>query len=145
MTIAGWEGEHSCMTTSMTDGRPASLIAAFDTLRFTDSEQGLVVDSPVATQPRPPELVGEVEDIAIVSVRPAINSELERVPRRQGHATAHGEVFRLRADSRALLMLGRGSVVRVQPRPDADEAAVSELVEDLDVEWRPRQSRRVTR
>lgn len=142
MTVAGWEGEHGCMTTSVANGRPDSMIAAFDTLRFSDTELGIVIDSPVMTRPRPPELVSEMDGVGVLSVRPAIATELERIPRQEGQRTRGGEVFRLRADSRALLMIGQGSVVRVQPRPNVDEGALAEAVEELEIEWRPRGSGR---
>lgn len=145
IAVAAWEGEHGCLTTSLASDRRRALVEAFDTLQFTDHDRGLSIDSPVVTRPRPPELFQEIVGVGVLGVRPAVSSELERVPRAEGRRTRHGEVFRLRAESRALLLLGRGAVVRLQPHDDAGEEEIAETVEGLRVEWAPRSARRSAR
>jgi hypothetical protein len=145
VTVAAWEGRHGCMTTSLPEGSQRELVEVFDSLQFSDNDRGLVIDSPIVTRPRPPELMQDIEGLGIVTVRPAIATELERVPRTAGRRTRNGEVFRLRAESRALLFLGRGSVTRIQPAPDIEDDRVAEAVDGLNVEWSPRTTRRVPR
>ncbi len=145
MTVAAWEGRHGCMTTSVSGGKHSTLIEAFDTLQFSDTERGIAIDSPIVAQPRPPELIQEIPGLGILAVRPAVSSELERVPRNEGRRTRHGEVFRIREESRALLFLGRDAVARIQPKGDADEERLAEAVESLSVEWTPRPGRRPPR
>lgn len=145
IAVGAWEGPHGCLTTSLASDRRRSLVEAFDTLQFTDHDRGLSIDSPLVTRPRPPELFQELVGIGVLAVRPAVSSELERVPRNEGRRTRHGELFRLGAESRALLLLGRGSVVRIQPHDGADDEELAETVEGLRVEWAPRVARRSAR
>jgi len=145
LTVGAWEGRNGCLTTSLSGGKRSRLVEVFDTLQFTDSERGVYVDSPVQTRPRPPEVIQEVPELGVLAIRPAVASELERVPRAEGRSTRHGEVFRVRSDSNALLFLGRASVVRIQPHTaDADDR-LAEVVEGLRVEWAPRTRRRPPR
>lgn len=145
IAVAAWEGQHGCLTTSMPAERRRTLIEALDTLQFSEEERGVAIQSPVATRPRPPELIQEIDGLGVLAVRPAVSIELERVPREAGHRTRHGEVFRVRADSRALLLLGRGSVARLQPRAEAADEELAEAVEGLRIEWTPRPARRAPR
>jgi len=145
VTVGAWEGRHSCMTTSVPEGRKQELVEMFDSLEFRDDDRGLVIDSPIVTRLRAPELIHEVQGLGVVTVRPAIATEMERIPRSAGRRTRHGEVFRVRAESRALLFLGRRAVVRIQPTSDVDDDDVAEAVDGLDVEWLPRPTRRLTR
>lgn len=145
LTIGAWEGRGGCLTTSIVGGDVEKLVEIFDSLAFRDSRRGVVVDSPVLPQPRPPEVLQEVEGLGVLSIRPAVASELERVPRAEGQRTKHGEVFRVRSGSNALLFLGKAAVARVQPPPDAELDRVSEVVDGLRVSWRPRGDRRPER
>lgn len=95
--------------------------------------------------PRPPELLQEVRELGVLAIRPAVAVELERIPRAAGHRTRHGELFRVSSDSRALLLLGKSSVVRFQPHADAPLDRLSEVVDGLRVEWTPRARRRPQR
>ena len=142
ITVGAWEGRHGCLVTSLPERRSAELVEIFDSLEFRDEDRGLVIDSPIVARLRPPEVVNDVPGLGIVSVRPAIATELEGVPRESGARTRHGEVFRVRAESRALLFLGRGSIVRIEPGPDVDDERVADTVDGLDVDWQPRQARR---
>ena len=145
LTVGAWEAEHGCLTTSLTDERETALIEVFDTLRFHDGERGVVIDSPVMSRPRAPELAQDVAGLGVMTVRPAIATELERVPRDAGRRTRSGEVWRSRAESRALLFVGRTSVVRIQPGDEIADDEVADAVETLEVEWAPRMTRRVDR
>lgn len=145
LTVAAWEGRGGCMTTSLPGRERDRLVEAFDTLQFSDSERGLAIDSPMVLWPRPPELIQEVPDLGIMAVRPAVASELERIPRAEGRRTRGGELFRVRSDSDAMLLLGRSAVVRIQPREGASLERVSEVVEGLRVDWTPRATPRPPR
>lgn len=145
IAVAAWEGEHGCLTTALPADQRRTLVEAFDTLQFREEERGLAIDSPVALRPRPPELIQEIAGIGVLAVRPAVAVELERVPRDEGRRTRHGELFRVRAESRALLLLGRGSVARIQPREETGDEELAEAVEGLRVDWTPRPSRRSPR
>lgn len=145
LTVGAWEGRHGCLTTSLSGGKRDRLVEVFDTLQFTDSERGLAIDSPVVTRPRPPELIKEIRELAVLAIRPAVASELERIPRAEGRPTRHGELFRVRSNGNALLFLGQAAVVRIQPRGEAGLRRLVEIVEDLRVEWIPRPTRRPPR
>jgi hypothetical protein len=144
ITVAAWEGRHGCLTTSLPVGQSGELVEAFNSLQFSDRERGLTIDSPVVARPRPPELIQEVEGLGVVAGRPALSSELERVPRSEGRRTRHGELFRLRADSRAMLRVCRNAIARIQPT-DEDDEKTAEAVDGLAVEWAPRTTRRPPR
>lgn len=138
LTVAAWEGRGGCLTSSLAgDGRDR-LVEAFDTLQFTDSERGVSIDSPMALWPRPPELVQEIPGLGVMAIRPAVASELERIPRAEGRATRGGELFRVSSDGNAMLLLGKAAVVRIQPRADAEIERLSDVVDGLRVEWTPR-------
>jgi hypothetical protein len=143
--IAAWEGRHGCLTTTLPGDRGRELAEVFDSLQFRDQPRGLAIDSPVVTVPRPPQLMQEVAGLGLLAIRPAIGSELEVLPRAEGRRTRHGELFRMRADGRAMLLLGRNATVRIQPREDAADEELAEAIEGLDVEWVPRASRRPPR
>lgn len=145
LTVAAWEGRSGCLTTSLTGAERDRLVEAFDTLQFTDSDRGLAIDSPIVLWPRPPELIQEVPDLGVMAIRPAVASELEHIPRAEGRRTRGGELFRVRSDSHAMLLLGRSAVVRIQPRAAGDLERVSEVVEGLRVEWTPRATPRPPR
>lgn len=145
ITVGAWEGRHGCLTTSLKSDQRRALVEVFDTLQFGDRDRGLSIDSPVVARPRPPELIQEIAGLGVLAVRPAVSTELERIPRSEGRRTRHGELFRIRADSLALLFLGRGAVVRIQPGPDALDEELAETVEGLRVEWAPRSTRRPPR
>lgn len=143
--IAAWEGRHGCLTTTLPDERGRRMAEVFDSLQFSDQPRGLAIDSPVITTPRPPQLMQEIAGLGLLAIRPAISSELEVLPRAEGRRTRHGELFRVRADNRAMLLLGRNATVRIQPHEAADEKELSEAIEGLDVEWAPRARRRPER
>lgn len=145
IAVGAWEGRRGCLTTSLASANRQALVEAFDTLQFSEHSRGLVIDSPIITRPRPPEHFQEIVGVGMLGVRPAVSSELERVPRGEGRRTRHGEVFRLRADSRSMLLLGKHSVVRIQPHDDADDERLADAVEELRVEWTPRATRRPPR
>ncbi len=145
MVVGAWEGRGGCLTTSLPNAKRGRLVEVFDTLQFTESDRGVAIDSPVVPWPRPPELIQEIPDLGVLAVRPLVSSELERIPRAEGRRTRHGEVFRVRSDSNALLVLSETSVVRIHPRADAALDRLSEVVEGLRVEWTPRAMRRPQR
>ena len=143
--IAAWEGRHGCLTTTLPGDRGRELAEVFDSLQFSDRTRGLAIDSPVVTRPRPPQLLQEVAGLGMLAIRPAVGSELEGIPRAEGRRTRHGELFRMRADSRAMVLLGRGALVRIQPQEDAADEELAEAIEGLNVEWAPRTTRRPPR
>lgn len=145
LTVGAWEGRHGCLTTSLSDTRRARLVEAFDTLQFTEGDRGLAIDSPVVLWPRPPELLQEIRDLGVLAIRPAVAVELERIPRAAGRRTRHGELFRVSSDSKALLLLGKSSVTRIQPHAGAALDRLSDVVEGLRIEWTPRATRRPQR
>lgn len=145
IVVAAWEGRHGCLTTSLPAERGGQLVEAFDTLQFSDRERGLVIDSPVVTRPRAPQLIQEIAGLGVLAVRPAVASELDSIPRAEGRRTRHAELFRLRADGRTMVLLGRGAVAHVQPFHDAADEEVAETIEGLAVEWAPRTTRRPPR
>ena len=53
-------------------------------LHFREHARGLAIDSPVTRQPRVPgEVIKEIPELGVLSVRPAISSELERIPKHE--------------------------------------------------------------
>lgn len=145
VTVGAWEGRGGCLTTSLSGSARDRLVEAFDSLQFTDGDRGLAIDSPVLAGPRPPEVIQEIPDFGVLMVRPAVASEMERLPRAAGRATDHGEVFRLRSDTTSLIFLGRACVARIQPGAEAELERVAGVVEGMRVEWVPRATRRPPR
>jgi hypothetical protein len=138
LTVGAWEGETGCLSTSLRGRERDRLVEVFDTLDFSQRRGGLAIDSPIVPQPRPPEIIKEIPDVGILSVRPAIASELERVPKARGFATDFGELFRIRKTSNALLLVTRSAVVTVNPIGRREGHELLAIVRTLRVEWTPR-------
>lgn len=138
LSVGAWEGRSGCLVTSLAGSQRQRLVQVFDTLLFSEQRGGVVIDSPVVARPRAPEVVKEVPGLGILAIRPAIPSELERVPRARGFTADHGELFRVRANGQALLFVGSSTVVSIQPLKDAEARATVDVAKSLRVEWRPR-------
>jgi hypothetical protein len=138
LTVGAWEGETGCLSTSLTGLVRDRLIAVFDSLEFSPRRGGLAIDSPVTPQPRAPEVVKEIPDLGILSVRPAIASELERVPKARGFTTDAGELFRVSKTGDALLLVTPTAVVTVTPLQRSGGRELPAVARNLRVEWVPR-------
>jgi hypothetical protein len=138
LTVGAWEGAAGCLSTSLVGLERDQLVEVFDTLQFSEHRGGLAIDSPVTPRPRTPEVLKEVPGLGLLDIRPGIAAELERVPRARGQVTRHGEVFRPRSTSDALLFVGHSTVVRIKPLPDADPRLMLAIAQELRVEWSPR-------
>lgn len=137
LTVGAWEGRTGCLATSLVGSVRDRLAEVFDTLRFSERRRGLAIDSPVTARPREPEVVKEVPGVGLLSIRPAIGSVLERVPRARGRAVDHGELFRVRASSNALTFVADSAVVDIKPTPDVDTRQMLAAAEGLRVDWSP--------
>jgi hypothetical protein len=115
LTVGAWEGRGGCLTTSLVGSERDRLVEMFDTLQFSERARGIAIDSPVTPRPREPEVIKEIPRLGVLNIRPAIPSALERVPRSKGHVTNHGELFRFRKASNALLFVSPSAVVRIDP------------------------------
>jgi hypothetical protein len=138
LTVGAWEGEGGCLTTSLAGRDTNRLVEVFDTLQFRPRRNGLAIDSRVVPTPRAPELIKEVPGLGLLSIRPALPLELERVPRGAGFRTPNGELFRYRAGSRALLHVGRSAITRITPVDATAEEEIARRAATLRAEWRPR-------
>jgi hypothetical protein len=137
VTVGAWEGRTGCLVTSLVGSVRDLLVEVFDTLRFSERGRGLAIDSPVTATPREPEVVKEVPGLGVLSIRPAIASVLERIPRARGRVVDHGELFRVRASSDVLAFVAPSAVVEVRPLPDADTRQMLAIAAGLRVEWSP--------
>lgn len=138
LTAGAWEGRGGCLTTSLRGNATEQLVEVYDTLNFTDSARGLVIDSPVIANPRSPEVVTEIPDVGLLSVRPATVAELQFIPKSAGAETAHGELFRLKSGSASVAYVSQSAVARIDPGPDARIRAVTSVASSLAVQWTPR-------
>jgi hypothetical protein len=86
-------------------------------------------------------VVKEVPGLGVLSIRPAIASVLERVPRARGRAVDHGELFRVRSSSDVLAFVAPTAVVEVRPLPDDDTQQMLAIASGLRVDWAPAESR----
>jgi hypothetical protein len=136
LSVAGWEGKTGCLTTTLVGSEVRNLVEVFDSLRF-DESRGLAIHSPIVPWPRPPELFKEIPGVGVLAVRPAIATELERVPRARGYVTDHGELFRVRRSSQALLFVSRSVVASLTPTSQ-DARDMLAAARTLRVEWTPR-------
>ena len=141
-TVAAWEGRTGTLVTSMSGSQRIALAEVFDTLQFSESAGGLAIDSPVVAQPRTPQVVKEIPGLGILSIRPAIASELDRVPRSRGFAADQGELFRVRESSDALLFVSDSAVVNITPLPDVERGEMMSTATGLAIEWSPRRQAR---
>lgn len=137
LTVAAWEGERGCLTTSLIGAGSERLVEVFDTLRFGERRGGLAIDSPVTVRPREPEVVTEIPALGVVAIRPAVASVLEKVPRAAGHRTRYGELFRVRAGSDAMTLVTSSAVASIQPVGDGDAADRVGVAETLRIDWTP--------
>jgi hypothetical protein len=140
LTVGAWEGEAGCLSTSLPGRERNRLVEMFDNLQFSPRRGGLAIDSPVMAQPRAPEVIKEIPHVGILSVRPAVASELERVPKARGFVTDSGELFRLRQASDALLLVTRSTVVSINPVQRGEGRDLFAVARTLRVEWTPRGS-----
>jgi hypothetical protein len=138
LTVGGWESRTGCLSTSLVGWERDRLVEVFDTLRFTDRGRGITVESQVVARPREPEVVKEVPGLGLLSVRPAISSVLQRVPRSTGARTPRGELFRVSAKRRDLMYVSRSAVVTISPMSDVPSERLTELAQSLGVEWTSR-------
>jgi hypothetical protein len=144
LTVGAWEGSGGCLHTSILGANRSLLVEVFDTLHFSNRSRGLAIDSPVVAQPRPPEVIKEVPEIGLLRIRPAVSSELERVPKSRGFMADHGELFRLSGESQDLLFVSPSTVVAIKPLPRAPGARAAQTTQVLEatrrikVEWTPR-------
>jgi hypothetical protein len=136
LTVGAWEGSSGCLHTAIVAANRALLVEVFDTIRFTESGRGLAIDSPVVAQPRAPEVIKHVPEIGILRIRPAIPSELERVPKSRGFMTTHGELFRLSQDSHDLLFVSASTIVDLKPLPQNQPTQVLNAARQIRVEWK---------
>ena len=137
LTVGGWEGKTACLTTTLVGAQVKRLVEVFDTLRFTETGRGFEILSPVVPRPRPPEVFKEIPGLGVLAIRPAIASELERVPRSRGFITEHGELFRFRRNSSALMYLSRSAIVALTPVGQRDSADLLAAARTLRIEWAP--------
>jgi hypothetical protein len=137
LTVGGWEGDGGCLSTSVRGRDRNGLVEVFDTLEFSSRRGGLAIESPIMPQPRAPEVIKEIPSFGVLCVRPAIASELERVPRSRGFVTGAGELFRIRKSSQAVLLLTRTSITTLEPLGPREGRDVLELARTLRVEWTP--------
>ena len=137
LTVGGWEGRTACLTTTLVGAQTKRLVEVFDTLRFTETSRGLEVLSPVVPRPRPPEVFKEIPGVGVLAIRPAIPSELERVPRSRGLQTDHGELFRFRASSHALMFVSRSAIAGITPVGQRDPNEILAAARTLRIEWVP--------
>jgi hypothetical protein len=138
LTVGAWEGETGCLTTSLVGSQRDRLVEVFDTLNFSERSNGLAIDSPVVARPREPLVAKEVPKVGILSIRPAVPSTLERVPRGRGFPTVGGELFRVRETSNAVMLVTESAVVSIKPVSDDDTESMMAAAEGLRVEWAPR-------
>lgn len=138
LTVGAWEGRNGSLSTSIVGKGVEKLVEVFDTLEFSENDLGVKVDSPVVPRPRAPEVAKFVPDLGVVAVHPAIPVQLERVPRSRGQRTRHGELFRTREGSRALLFISTSSVVDIHPQEEAEDDRLLEFANSLEVRWLPR-------
>lgn len=138
LTVGAWEGKAGCLTTSLVGSARQPLVEVFDTLRFSENSLGLAIDSPVITQTRIPEVIKEVPGLGLLNIRPAIASELERLPKSHGYEATHGEIFRFSATGESLLFVGLSAVVRVTPLSACTQDSMLAIAQGLRVEWTPR-------
>jgi hypothetical protein len=137
LTVGGWEGRTGCLTTTLVGADKKLLVEVFDTLRFSETARGLAISSPVVPRPRPPEVFKEIPGVGVLAIRPAISSELERVPKAHGFVTDHGELFRFRRSSHALLFVSRSAVVSFTPSGKRDVGEMLAVAKSLRIEWTP--------
>jgi hypothetical protein len=142
LTVAGWEGRTGCLATSLVGQERERIVEVFDTLQFSERRGGLAIDSQIHTRPREPELIKNVPGLGIMSIRPAIATVLERIPRARGRAVRHGELFRIRSDGTGIALVARSALVEIQPPADLDTRAMLAVAEGLRVEWTPRRRER---
>jgi hypothetical protein len=141
LAVGGWEGQNGCLSTSLVAEEIERLVEVFDTLRFTDTPRGIAINSPVTARPRTPQVIKEVPGLGIVTVRPALPAELEKVPRARGFQLQNSELFRFGSKDNSFLVVTRSTVSSITPvpgSPSASEATeVLHAVRDLRIEWRP--------
>ena len=137
LTVGGWEGKTGCLSTTLIGAQTKRLVEVFDTLRFTETAKGLEVLSPVVPRPRPPEVFKEIPGVGVLEIRPAIPSELERVPRSRGFETDHGELFRFRRSSHALMFVSKSVIAGITPVGQREPDEILAAARTLRIEWTP--------
>jgi hypothetical protein len=84
-------------------------------------------------------VIKEIPELGVVNIRPAVNSELELIPRTRGFVTKHGELFRRREGGNALLLVARSAIARIDPIGEIVPERFVAAAQSLRVEWTLRQ------
>lgn len=145
LTVAGWEGRTGCLSTSVRGWETEKLVEMFDSIQFSERAGGLAIDSPVTPQPREPRVIKEIPELGILSVRPALATVMESIPRSPGAAVTHGELFRLRANRSDLIHVSTSAVTWIRPVEEREEEREradrrTATAASLRVDWRPRRA-----
>ena len=137
MTIGAWEGQQGCVWTSRSNSSVPEMIAMFDSLDFVSSTEGVYFLSDLDPAPRPPRCIKELTDFAVVTFAPLTQDAISKLPSDPGEIVAHGELYRVSDDMKALMLVTSSTVVTVDPL-DRDEVVADEFaskVAELDAMW----------
>ena len=126
-----WEGSGSSITTSVR-GDSRKMTQFFNRLRFSETETGIAVESPVDESIRPLRCLKEAGS-ALLEVRPLTRQVTRTLPRGRGRQVDNGEVFRRSEGSRDVLLVTETAAVFASPLTDSDEHV--DLAANIAVTW----------
>ena len=134
--LAVWEGRHGSIVASRRGDDLDGFLNVLTKVPFRDDPKGSTVALPALGDPRPPVALKLLPGIGLLIVRPLIPSVTRSLPATRGARVAGGELFRVRDDRNAVLLVTETAAVTIEG--DADPAHALDHVPDLHVGWRPR-------
>jgi hypothetical protein len=133
LVVAAWEHTEGCIATSRRGTDARALAALLATLPFRARPGGCTVALPLDNRIRPPSVMLHAPSLGVLFIRPRTRQIVERLPRSRGAAAEGGELFRVRAARRSLLLVTSSAVVDIEPTPGVlDPVGVAQ---SLRVEW----------
>jgi hypothetical protein len=134
LVFAVWEHAHGSVVTARHGSDIAGVARRLVSLPYRAQPGGCTLALRVDAALRPPTVMMHVDGLGVLFVRPHTSQLLARVPTTPGLRTDGGELFRMRADRRTLLLVTGSAVVDIEP--SVDTAVALEAAAALHIEWK---------
>jgi hypothetical protein len=152
--LAVWEGRYGSIVASRRGDDLDAFLNVLTKVPFRDGPNGSTVALRALGEPRPPVALQLLPGIGLLVVRPLIPAVTRNLPAARGARVAGGELFRVREDRNAVLLVTDSAAVTIEmetqaeatqePQPEstsrreAEAEAVLDHLSEIHVGWRVR-------
>ena len=129
----GWQSKRGVLRTAFESDSFAAAAELFERVRFDDTPDGLVIESPIDESSRPVAMLAYAPSLGLIDSSPRDSiSNAGRVPTNEGTATAGGaKMYWTSTRQRSVLLVHETAITTVQPTANQDLAGVA----DLEISW----------